>query len=361
MSDTVEGGCSRPSGGERLDPGHLLYRWDLDKTYLRTEFDSLRDLLRTAFEPARRKRTVPGAAVLLRELQGTGPAGIFVLSGSPESMRRVLERKLRLDGVRWDELVLKPSLRKLLQGDLRFLRDQLGYKLGALLRGRAATPPVTREVLFGDDAEQDAFVYSLYADLCARRVTLQELARVLRAARVDEERHLPALLEAAAALPRAEAVLRIFIHLDRLSGPDRFDEFGTRLCAFFNYFQPAAVLVEEGVLGAASALRVGLELVEQEGFRAQTLGASLRDLLVRGHIGAVGIERLLSAAEQPDVAERRLFGDVLRPFAREARRLLEDAPPRACVTLPTRPYHELYDQERARWRLAKARARSARM
>ncbi len=338
----------------------ILYRWDLDKTYLRTEFDSLRDLLRTAFEPARSKRTVPGAAVLLRELQGMGTAGVFVLSGSPEGMRRVLERKLRLDGVRWDELVLKPSLRKLLQGDLRFLRDQLGYKLGVLLRARASLAPEVCEVLFGDDAEQDAFVYSLYADLCARRVGLEELAEVLRAARVDEERHLPGLLEAAAALPRAEAVIRIFIHLDRLSGPGRFEPFGSRLCPFFNYFQPAAVLAEEGILAGASALRVGLELVEQEGFGVHALGASLRDLVDRGQLGVRGLDRLLEAVGLLGAAERRLFGEALGTLEREARLLREEAPPRARVTLPRCSYTELYVRERNQWRAARARARSSR-
>ena len=31
------------------EPPHI-YRWDLDKTYLRTDFDTLRDLVRTAIE-----------------------------------------------------------------------------------------------------------------------------------------------------------------------------------------------------------------------------------------------------------------------------------------------------------------------
>src|SRR5690606_37930766 len=52
-------------------PSKLVYRWDLDKTYLRTEFDTVRDLLRTAVESPARKRTVPGASALLRELRAT--------------------------------------------------------------------------------------------------------------------------------------------------------------------------------------------------------------------------------------------------------------------------------------------------
>ena len=84
----------------------IVYRWDLDKTYLRTEFDTLRDLVRTAFEPASRKRAYPGAGTLLREIRATEPAAIFILSGSPEQMRSVLEAKLRLDGIRWDGFTL---------------------------------------------------------------------------------------------------------------------------------------------------------------------------------------------------------------------------------------------------------------
>ena len=64
----------------------LVARWDLDKTYLRTEFDTFSDLLRTAVERPDRKRSVPGAAALLREIGKSG-ARIHILSGSPRQMR----------------------------------------------------------------------------------------------------------------------------------------------------------------------------------------------------------------------------------------------------------------------------------
>ena len=149
-----------------LDRGRLVYRWDLDKTYLRTEFDTVRDLVKTAFESAAQKRTVPGAAALLRELRATEPRGIYIVSGSPEQLRRVLEAKLRLDGIRWDSLTLKPQLHALLRGRFRFLKDQVGYKLGSLLETRAELPAEVDEFMFGDDAEADAFIYSIYSDIC---------------------------------------------------------------------------------------------------------------------------------------------------------------------------------------------------
>ena len=79
-----------------------VYRWDLDKTYLETDFDSLRGLVRSATEPASAKRAVPGAAALLRAISGQPGSRVFILSGSPVQMRRTLEEKLALDGVTFE-------------------------------------------------------------------------------------------------------------------------------------------------------------------------------------------------------------------------------------------------------------------
>ena len=60
-----------------------VYRWDLDKTYLDTDFQSFRGLVRTATEPAHKKRALPGAAVLMRALGRRAGNRITVVSGSP--------------------------------------------------------------------------------------------------------------------------------------------------------------------------------------------------------------------------------------------------------------------------------------
>jgi phosphoserine phosphatase len=112
------------SKAELVGPRYIA-RWDLDKTYLRTDFDTLRDLARTAIERPDQKRTVPGAAALLREL---GRAGVetHILSGSPEQLRSRIEQKLRLDGAKWASLTLKPNLQNILRLRFRALRGQLG-------------------------------------------------------------------------------------------------------------------------------------------------------------------------------------------------------------------------------------------
>src|SRR4051812_39566078 len=195
-------------------PPRHVYRWDLDKTYLKTEFDTLKQLLRSAFEGAEAKQSIPGASALLRELRAGGGARICFISGSPRQMRRVLTKKLKLDGVEFDEFILKPNLRNMLTGRFRAMREQVGYKLPALLAGRAGLPPETRETCFGDDAEADGFIYSLYGDIIsgvAKRRLLEETLQ--RAGTYDDDAQRAVTL--AEALPTGDAVSRFFIPLDR--------------------------------------------------------------------------------------------------------------------------------------------------
>lgn len=355
MLPFVNGAEAAEDGWTVTERRRLVYRWDLDKTYLRTEFDSLRDLVRTAFEPASRKLTVPGAASLLRELKATEPAGVYILSGSPEQMRKVLEAKLRLDGVHWDSFTLKPSLRNMLRGRFRFLRDQVGYKLAALLASRSGLAAETDEVLFGDDAEADAFIYSLYADICAGRASQHTLLDVLEQARVHEEER-PRILQLAAAVPRRDACRRIFIHLDRISSPEAFAGYGTRVCPFYNYLQPALVLLEAGAIDADAALRLGAELVISHAFSPQALTASYMDLARRGQLGRRAAERLVAFLPDLETRDFATATPVLKMFCQEleaALDTLERTPP---VGLPTIDYAEMFARDRARARAAKLRA-----
>jgi len=299
-----------------LDRHQLVYRWDLDKTYLRTEFDTMRQLWRALVESASEKQTIPGASALLRELRATGPAGIYILSGSPEQMRRALEAKLRLDGIRWDGLVLKPSLRNLLRGRFRFLRDQVGFKLGAMLASRESVPATVDEMLFGDDAETDAFNYSLYADLCAGRVGVEVLRDVLEAAQVNSE-DAREIERCASRLDQRDHCARIFIHMDRMSPVDAFAAYGNRVCPFHNYFQPAAVLLEMGAIDAPAALRVAAELVIDQAFSPEALTASYLELARRGYLSRRPAAQMAEALSAVSSSEFASATSVLSAFASE--------------------------------------------
>ena len=333
----------------------LIYRWDLDKTYLRTEFDTVRNLVKTAFERPGDKRTVPGAAALLRELRASGPRGIHILSGSPEQMRRALEEKLRLDGVRWDELTLKPNLRNLLRGRFRALRDQVGYKLGALLASRAGMSVGLDEILFGDDAETDALVYSLYADVCAGRVGTAELTDVIARTALTEPQRAD-ILRIAGRLPQRDFCKRIFIHLQRVSPLNAFAVYGPRVCPFYNYLQPALVLVDLNVLDARAALRVAADLVIDQAFDADGLVASHRDLAMRGQVGPSTAERVIGALDAIDHIGLATARPVVEAYVHA---LARTAPRWESVVQPHHPridYVPLLASERDRVRRVRLRA-----
>jgi hypothetical protein len=333
----------------------IVYRWDLDKTYLNTDFDSLKGLWRAAREKASDKVSFPGARVLLRELCATDLGGLYILSGSPSQMRRVIAEKLALDGIKYDGLVLKPSLNNLLRGRFRFLRDQVSYKLAALLTSRIALQEPFDEVMFGDDAEADAFVYSLYSDVCAGRVGLELLAQVLQLARAYDD-DAAELLELARKAPRADIGRRIFIHLERLEPSGVFSTFGPRVFAFHNYFQPALVLLEDRLIEAQATLRVGVELVRAHAFSPDALGASYADLARRGVLSAPTAEALRAGLEKLGSPGGEV-GEALTYLAQAVREYA--LPPN--VDNPNfeaeLDYLELLPSDKARAHRAKARAR----
>jgi hypothetical protein len=305
-----------------------IARWDLDKTYLRTDFDTLRDIVRTALERADEKRTNPGASTLLREMVRAG-IRVHILSGSPEQMRRRLEDKLRLDGITWDTFTLKPNLKNLLRLRFRAVRDQLGYKLPALLRARTEVgqgpEPDVRETLFGDDAEADAYVYSLYADLIAGRIGKDVLAGVLHRGRVYED-VVAETLETARHVGTFDAVERILIHLERQTPPTDFEAYGPRVVPFYNYLQAAFVLFEDGRLGPDGVLRVAVELVTEHRFDADALARSYMDLGRRGHLRGTRVEEVgstldiwLGQGSVPASDELRTMAARLVPLAETAR------------------------------------------
>jgi hypothetical protein len=268
--------------------------------------------VKTAFERPDEKRTNPGASTLLREMVRAG-VSVHILSGSPTQMRRRLEDKLRLDGISWDSFTLKPNLQNVLRFRFRALRDQLGYKLPALMRSRAEEDAregaAARETLFGDDAEADAFVYSLYADCVAGVVGLEQVIEICNRGKMYED-VLEGLVRDLSSVRTASVVERILIHLEGQTPPDDFRIYGARVVPFYNYLQAAFVVHEDGRLPADAVLRVGLELVVQHRFDGDALARSYWDLAKRGHLrgskiaaleealtGWLAVERAPAAAE----------------------------------------------------------------
>ncbi len=337
-----------PGLAEGARPPRHVFRWDLDKTYLRTEFDSFGDLVKSAIETAADKQAYPGATALLRALKQDGHR-ICIVSGSPTQMRQVLAAKLTLDGVAYDEFVLKNNLKNILRGRFRSLRAQIPYKLPAMLRSRLGAT-AERETLFGDDAEADAIIYCLYADLVAGRVSLADLERVLTASRAYED-DAAMILHLARDVPKGNAVRRLFIHLDRRSAPLTFRRFGPRLVPVFNYFQAALVLYADHVLSARQVIFVALEMLDSGQYELGNLATSVQDVIRRRLIAPeVGLQLAADAQEAARsgaLSGRRdlpPFDDIAAAFRARVRELgaLEPVPVEPAEPLD---YVRLVDEE----------------
>ena len=291
-----------------------IYRWDLDKTYLQTDFDSLGALLRTAFQRAADKVNVPGSAELLRSLRAdaAGRALIYFISGSPSQMRGVLTEKLQLDGIHFDGFILKDNLGNLLRGRFKAIKEQVGYKLPAILNARADAPIEARETLFGDDAERDAFVYSLYGDLVAGRIPPEVLTQVLDISGVYPDGR-EAIRKGLEGVPTCDPVERVIIHLDRKSPPVHFDAYGPRVVPVYNYFQAALVLFQDGRLKPRAVGRIATAMVQKYKYTLPMLLRSFQDTLRRGVVDYDSARTLGGQVIETGVSQ-----EVIDLFAREA-------------------------------------------
>lgn len=311
-----------------------VFRWDLDKTYLRSEFTTIKDLVKNALESAEDKRAFPGAAALLRALRKDHNYRICIVSGSPAVMRRKLAQKLALDGIEYDEFVLKNSLRNLRKFRFRAMRAQIPYKLPALLESRAGLLGNPPETLFGDDAEADAIIYCLYADILSGRVDRHDLRRVLEASRAYDDQ-IARTVALAERVPKGDSVQRILIHLENKTATAGFAKFGARLVPIYNYFQAALVLHGDGVLGIDKLHAVACSMVEAPEFEIATLANSMQDLARRG--------RLPVASARNIAAELRERADHLADDAVCARALADELDKR-CNQLGDSPSLEWSEQ-----------------
>lgn len=329
-----------------------IFRWDLDKTYLRTEFDSVRDLVRTARLTAEERQNVPGSAALLRSIRQDDPDHqIFFISGSPSQMRAVLEQKFELDGFSPDGFVLKPTLRHMMRGRFRAIRGQVAYKLTQLLTGRAEVQIGSMETLVGDDAESDAFVYTLYADLLEGRASWGAVRELLARTgaypfQIDE------VEEAARWVVKEPVVHRLVIHLDQRTPAAAFEPYAPRCVPIFSHLQTALVCFLDGTLGAPAIHAVADELMTDYDHDARQIVNLTEDLVRRARKdgAADAVERVVLALEAYD-GESEVVQKALAEAAGRLRRLrapsLDTARPRPASDGLTN-YVKLWEDERKR-------------
>jgi hypothetical protein len=267
---------------------------DVDRTYLETHFSSLAGLARIPAESAADKRDVPGMARLLREVRrggeraraaGSGDAvPLFFASASPAQLRGVIERKLDLDGIGFDGSAFKAWGRVLAGGFRHKFKDQLAYKLTALLRLAHSLPAGLELQLIGDDLEADPLTFALCAGVLARELDADALDAVL-AARGTTASDRAGLRQLAAQPGPRPKVERAYIRLER-SEPAALAEFAPVVVGVRSAWQLALALWVRGHVDVDGAVRVAHELRARRGVADTTLRAELDDLVTRGLLPA---------------------------------------------------------------------------
>ncbi len=305
----------------------IICTFDLDKTYLATKFEKLSGLVKIPFEKANEKINIPGAAAIVRELRrgvskDAPSTPIFFISGSPRMLEGVIREKLEMDGVTVDGILFKnfnDAIRKL---QFKKLIDKIGYKLAALLYARSTFPPKARELLFGDDSEYDALIYSLYADIVSGKLDDYEVMTILKKWDVapDERLLIREILDLLneSAFKRRDVVDGIYIHLEMGTTPNLHTRISPLVTPTQNYFQTAVLLYNGGYITRHGLFRVISELIRTYNFGINQFATSTEDLIRRSLIDRREAKKLLKiiSKNNPLFLPRRILVDLVSEFGR---------------------------------------------
>lgn len=291
-----------------------VYVWDLDKTYLDTSWGSLKELWRTALEKAFQKRNVPGTGSLVRafktswqEEKGSRAFPIYFITASPPQIEGKIREKLELDEILPLGAFFKDNLKNLKPSRLWRLTQQVGFKLQSLLQLRCRLKDDVRQVLWGDDSESDAIIYSLYSDICSRRWSEKELLSILRGLHVIGEQ-TETILDLQDQVPVGDPVEKIYINLATDTDPEYYLKFGRRMVPTYNTFQAALDLLQDGRLKHDQVIRVAQDMVMNYGFTSEELESSFDNLVRRQLLSQECVQEIL-----PVLKSQELFAPDFEP------------------------------------------------
>jgi hypothetical protein len=286
--------------GESLERAFSeMYVWDLDKTYLDTSWASMRELWQTAMEHAFQKRNVPGTATLVQALRsgweekrGQLAFPIYFITASPPQMEEKILEKLELDEIRPLGAFFKDNLKNWKPSRWWRLTKQVGFKVQALLQLRTRLKDDVRQVLWGDDSESDAIIYTLYSDICARRWSEKDLIEILSRLHVIGEQ-TETILELQQQIPVQDPVDKIYINLATDTDPEYYLKFGRRCVPTTNTLQASLDLFQDGRLSLSKLIEVATDLRDNYAFSREDMEWSIDNLVRRQILGRPALETAL--------------------------------------------------------------------
>jgi hypothetical protein len=239
------------------------YIWDIDKTWLDTRFSQLRGMLAIPFQFAVDKQALPGTTALLHALR-QGPSErehrpLYFITASPPFIRKAIERKMLIDGIEFDGITYKDQVEVFRRREFGSLKEHTPFKLGALLLLAQQFPVGTQVYMFGDDAERDALLYCMFADICAGRLRGDRLVRT-QVQLGALKRYAESVAALAEQIDARELVRGIHIHLVREPDGAQIREYGARVVGYPSAGAVAKLLYERALISAR-----GREQVEGSG------------------------------------------------------------------------------------------------
>jgi hypothetical protein len=281
-----------------------VFVWDLDKTYLDTHFGTIKEVWRTALEKAFQKQNIPGTASLVRAIKeywvaerGRSAFPIFFITASPPQMEGKIREKLEIDSILPLGGYYKDNLKNLKPGRLWRLTQQVGYKLQALLQLRLRLREDVRQILWGDDSESDAVIYSLYSDICARRWSEKDLLAILRGLHVVGGQ-TETILDLQDQIPISDPVEKIYINLATDTDPEYYLKFGRRTIPSNNSFQTALDLFQDNRLKTEQVIHVAQDMLMNYGFTEDELQSSFDNLVRRRILSDETVSKILPPLQQ---------------------------------------------------------------
>ena len=194
-------------------------------------------------------------------------------------------------------IFFKDNLRNLRPSRWWRLNHQVGYKLQALLQLRTHLAENVRQILWGDDSEADAVIYSLYSDLCSRRLSEDQAREILRYFRVFGNQ-VDSIFEILESIPHHDPVEKIYINLASDTDTEYYLKFGRRTLPTYNSFQLALDLFQDSRLSEAQVVKVSQDLVQNFGFSVDDLEKSIDDLVRRPVLADETLEKILPVLKE---------------------------------------------------------------
>jgi hypothetical protein len=180
---------------------------------------------------------------------------LYFITASPPFIRKAIERKMLIDGIEFDGVTYKDQVEVFRRRQFGSLREHTAFKLGALLLLARAFPAGTQIYMFGDDAERDPLIYSMFADICAGRLRGDALISAQQRMGVlpDYARDVATLADS---VPASERVRGIHINLVREPDGSRIRECDPRVVGYPSAGAAARYLCERGLISERGRDRV---------------------------------------------------------------------------------------------------------